>query len=70
LAADFTNLLTDTGIAYQSARSSASALWQNADAMTQQRLDALLNLEAGAMGLSKDAMMRDLLFALSSSDEV
>jgi hypothetical protein len=40
-----------------------AALWQNVDALAMQRLDALLSLEAGAMGRSKDTVIRDLLFA-------
>jgi hypothetical protein len=32
-----------------------------------QHLDALLSMEAGAMGMSKDTLMRDLLFASPSS---
>jgi hypothetical protein len=44
-----------------------SSLWQTADALALQRLDALLSMEAGAMGMSKDTLTRDLLFANPSS---
>jgi hypothetical protein len=59
--------LSDLSKPYQSELSSVSALWQTADALTLHRLDALLSIEAGAMGMSKDTLMRDLLFAGSFS---
>jgi hypothetical protein len=49
--------------AYQSELSSVVAMWQSADALALQRLDALVGLEAGAMGMSKDTLTRDFLFA-------
>jgi hypothetical protein len=60
--ADFA-LLSDVRNAYQSEWSSMSTLWQSADALALQRLDVLLSMEAGAMGVSKDSLMRDFLFA-------
>ncbi len=47
--------------------SSVAAMWHTADALALQRLDGLLGIEAGAMGVSKDILMRDLLFASPSS---
>jgi hypothetical protein len=44
-----------------------SALWQTVDALELQRLDALLSLEAGAMGMLKEALTRDLPFAGTSA---
>ncbi|HZV04794.1 MAG TPA: hypothetical protein VE999_06900 [Gemmataceae bacterium] len=46
---------------------SLPALWQSIDALASQRLDALLSMEAGAMGVSKDLRMRDSYFASLSS---
>jgi hypothetical protein len=43
--------------------SSAAAILQQADALVLQRLDALLSVEAGAMGVTKDTLIRDHLFA-------
>jgi hypothetical protein len=34
------------------------AVWQSIDALALQRLDLLLSMEAGAMGLSKETLMR------------
>ncbi len=67
LFADFTLMLSNVRNAYQSELSSVARVWQNADALALQRLDALLRMEAGAMGLKKDNLMRDLLFAKMSS---
>ncbi len=61
--ADIALLLNAASSASQSQLSGMAALWQSADAMSLQRLDALLSMEAGAMGLSKDALMRDFLLA-------
>ena len=61
--ADFARMLSASWNAYQSELSSVTALWQTADALALQRLDALLSLEAGAMGMSKDTQMRDRFFA-------
>ncbi len=63
LLANLALLLGNVRNAYQSELSSVTALWQNFDALALQRLDALLSLEAGAMGMSKNTLMRDLLFA-------
>jgi len=60
--ADFALLLNNVRNAYQAQLSSALALWQQADAQAVQRLDALLSLEASALGMFKDARMFDLLF--------
>jgi hypothetical protein len=71
LFADFTLLLNDVRNAHEPALFSMSALWQSADALAMQRLDALRSMEAGAMGLSKDTLARDLFFAsLSVSNGV
>ena len=55
----------------QSAIASLAAMLQQDDASTVKRLDSLLSIEAGAMGLSKDTLMRDFLLAsrYSSNDE-
>jgi hypothetical protein len=50
----------------QPAWSSVAALWQSIDALVLQRLDLLLSMEAGAMGVTKDTLMRELFFASSS----
>jgi hypothetical protein len=60
-------LLTDAGNAARAELSSIAAMWQSIDALALQRLDALLSLEAGAMGVTKDILMRDLVFASLSS---
>jgi hypothetical protein len=60
-------LLSNARNAYQSELSSVAAMWQNADALALQHLDALLSLEAGAMGISKDILIRDLFFARMAS---
>jgi len=60
-------LLSDARNAYQPELSSVAALWQSIDALALQRLDALLSMEAGAMGVMKDTLMRDLFFASNSS---
>jgi hypothetical protein len=64
---DFARMLSAAWNAYQSELSSVSALWQTADALALQRLDALLSIEAGAMGMSKDTLMSDLFFADNSA---
>jgi uncharacterized repeat protein (TIGR01451 family) len=48
LFADVSLVLSDLRSAYQSQLSSVSALWQQADELALQRLDALLSLEADA----------------------
>jgi hypothetical protein len=63
LFASFTLFLNDMRSAYQAQLPSISALWQSLDALALQRLDALLSIEAGAMGVTKDTLMRDLFFA-------
>jgi hypothetical protein len=47
--------------------SSVAALWQSIDALVMQRLDLLLSMEAGAMGVTKDTLLHDFLFGSSSS---
>jgi hypothetical protein len=63
LFANFARILSDATNAYQAELSSVTAMWQSADAVAMQHLDALLSMEAGAMGISKDTMIRDLLIA-------
>lgn len=63
LCADFALALSETRNALQAELSSMSTLWQSIDVLALQRLDALLSMEAGATGLSKDTLMRDFLFA-------
>jgi hypothetical protein len=67
LFANFTLVLNEMKNGNQSAWSSVAALWQSIDALALQRLDALLSMEAGAMGVTKDNLMRALFFASSSS---
>jgi hypothetical protein len=67
LFADFALMLSDVRNAYQSELSSVAAVWQSADTLALQRLDALLSMEAGAMGITKGNLMRDLFFAKMSS---
>jgi photosystem II stability/assembly factor-like uncharacterized protein len=63
--------LSNARNAYKSELSSIAAMWQSIDALVLQRLDALLSLEVGAMGVTKDILIRDLAFAsLSSSNGV
>ncbi len=66
LFADFI-LLNAMRNANQPASSLSPALWQSMDALILQRLDALLSMEAGAMGVTKDTLLNDFLFARSSS---
>lgn len=40
--------------------------WQSLESALLTRFDSLLNMEAGAMGLSRDTLIRDLLFASES----
>ncbi|HEY7327385.1 MAG TPA: delta-60 repeat domain-containing protein [Gemmataceae bacterium] len=68
LLANFNYLLNDMRNAYQQELSSVSALQQNALAIPATPPNALLSLQAGAMGISKGTLMGDLLFdSLSSS---
>jgi hypothetical protein len=67
LFANYTLVLNDMKNGNQPAWSSVAALWQSIDALALQRLDALLSMEAGAMGMTKDNLMRDLPFASPSS---
>jgi hypothetical protein len=67
LFANFTLLLGHAWNAYQSELSSVAAMWQSVDALALQRLDALLSMEAGAMGVTKDTLLRDSLFASNFS---
>ena len=64
LFANFALPLNNAQKAYQS---ELSSLWQSIDALAVQRLDKLLSMEGGAMGLSKDILTRDFLFARTSS---
>jgi hypothetical protein len=48
-------------------RSSMPALLQSIETFVLQRLDALLSMEASAMGLSKDTLMLELFFANQSA---
>jgi titin len=66
LFADFI-LLNEMRNANQPASSMVPALWQNVDALVLQRLDLLLSMEAGAMGVTKDTLMRELFFARLSA---
>ena len=61
--ANFTLVLNEMRNGNQPAFSSVAALWQSIDALALQRLDVWLSMEAGAMGMSKDTLMHDLLFA-------
>jgi hypothetical protein len=55
----------------QPASSLVPALWQSIDALALQRLELLLSMEAGAMSVTKDTLMRELFFAsLSASNGV
>jgi parallel beta-helix repeat protein len=63
LFANFTLVLNEIRNGNQPAWSSVAALWQSIDALALQRLDLLLSMEAGAIGMSKDTLMRELLFA-------
>ncbi len=49
--------------AISSELSSLLSEWQSLESALLARFDSLLNLEAGAMGLSKDTLIRDLLFS-------
>lgn len=64
--ANLSLLLSEAGNAYQSELSSTAAMWRSADALALQRLDALLNLTSGAMGVTKDIRMGDLAFSSMS----
>src|SRR5262249_54685579 len=57
---NFTLLLNDMRSAYQRELFSVVPMWPSADALAMQRLDALLSMEAGAMGVAKDTLTRDL----------
>jgi hypothetical protein len=61
--ADFARMLSAAWNAYQTELSSVTAMWQSIDALALQNLDVFLSMEAGAMGMSKDTLMNDLLFA-------
>jgi len=67
VSADVPHLLTDRMNVNQSGLSSLAAMWPQADGLALKRLDALLSLEEGAMGVPKDTLMHDLLFASFSS---
>ncbi len=63
LFANYTLVLNEMRNGNQSTMSSVAALWQSIDALALQRLDLLLSMEAGAMGMSKDSLMSDPLFS-------
>ena len=63
LFAYFARILSDARNAYQSELSSVAGMWQSVDALALQHFDSLLSLEASPMGMSKDTLIRDLLFA-------
>jgi hypothetical protein len=67
LFANFTLVLNEMRNGDQPALSSVAALWQSIDALALQRLDALLSMETGAMGVTKDTLMRELFFASLSA---
>jgi hypothetical protein len=71
LFANYTLVLNEMRNGNQPTLSSVAALWQSLDALALQRLDVLLSMEAGAMGVTKDTLMRELFFAgLSSPNAV
>jgi hypothetical protein len=71
LFANFMLMLNEMRNANQPASPSVPVLWQNIDALVLQRLDALLSMEAAAMGMSKDTLMLELFFAnMTSSNAV
>jgi hypothetical protein len=63
LFANNTLVLNEMRNGNQPSLSCVAALWQSIDALALQRLDLLLSMEAGAMGMSKDTLMRNLRFA-------
>jgi hypothetical protein len=67
LFANYTLVLNEMRNGNQPELSSVAALWQSIDALASQRLDALLSMEAGAMGVTKNSLMRDLFLASLSS---
>jgi hypothetical protein len=67
LFAHYTLVLNEMRNGNQPAFSSVAALWQSIDALVLQRLDAFLSMEAGAVGMTKDTLLHDFLFASSSS---
>jgi hypothetical protein len=67
LFANFTLVLNEMRNGNPPALSSVAALRQSIDALALQRLDALLNMEAGAMGMTKYTLLHDFLFASNSS---
>ena len=60
-------LVSNAGDAYYLELSSVAAIWQNIDTLAVQSLDVLLSLKAGVVGMTKDMLMRDLLFASALS---
>jgi hypothetical protein len=65
--ANLARMLNDARNANQSGTFSLPVLWQSLDAQALQHLDALLSIEAGAMGVTKDTLMRELFFASLSA---
>jgi hypothetical protein len=71
LFANYTLVLNEMRNGNQPTLSSVAALWQSIDALALQRLDALLSMEAGAMGMTRDTLLHDFLFAsLSATNDV
>jgi hypothetical protein len=67
LFANFTLVMNEMRNGNQPTSSSVAALWQSIDALALQRLDLLLSMEAGTMGMTKDTLLHDFLIASSSS---
>jgi hypothetical protein len=65
--ANLARILSDARNANQPGTFSLPVLWQSLDTLALQRLDALLSMEAGAMGMSKDTLSRDFFFASLSA---
>jgi hypothetical protein len=65
--ANYTLVLNEMRNGNPPALSSVAALRQSIDALALQRLDLFLSMEAGAMGVTKDTLMRDLFFVSNSS---
>src|SRR5262249_2673732 len=67
LFANFTPVLNEMRNGNQPASSSVAALWQSIDAVVSQRLALWLSMGAGAMGATKDKLMRNLFIASLSA---
>jgi hypothetical protein len=66
LFANLSRILSAAQNAYQSELSSVVAMWRSGG-VAMQRLDVLLSMEAGVMGVTKDTLMRDFFFASNFS---